>query len=137
MRERRTSIRQKSFLRGFVSISKKHGALGCLIRDISDHGARIILSDTVALPDVVDLYIPQRDKTLRARVHWRRNDEVGLAFTETADIPAAAPPPALGEEATVADVIKRMALLETEIAALRGVLERLGAAKLGAADDAA
>jgi hypothetical protein len=30
------------------------------VRDLSEKGARIIFSDTVTLPDVVDLYIPQR-----------------------------------------------------------------------------
>ncbi len=72
MGERRNSRRSKSFLRGFVYFSRKRGALACLIRDLSDKGARIIFSDTVTLPDVVELYIPQREQTFRARVQWRR-----------------------------------------------------------------
>ena len=68
MAERRGSRRTKSFLRGFVYVSRKRGALACLIRDLSEKGARIIFSDTVTLPDVVELYIPQREQTLRARV---------------------------------------------------------------------
>ena len=83
MGERRNSRRSKSFLRGFVYVSRKRGALSCLIRDLSEKGARIIFSDQVTLPDVVDLYIPQREQTLRARVQWRRNDEIGLAFDES------------------------------------------------------
>ena len=83
MGERRGSRRSKSFLRGFVYVSRKRGALACLVRDLSEKGARIIFSDTVTLPDVVELYIPQREQTLRARVQWRRNDEIGLAFTAT------------------------------------------------------
>ena len=61
------SRRSKSFLQGFVYVSRKRGALACLIRDLSDKGARIIFSDTVTLPDMLDLYIPQRELTLRAR----------------------------------------------------------------------
>ena len=64
MAERRNSRRCKSFLRGFVYVSRKRGALSCLVRDFSDKGARIIFSDTVTLPDVVDLYIPQREQTI-------------------------------------------------------------------------
>jgi hypothetical protein len=111
MAERRNSRRSKSFLRGFVYVSRKRGALSCLIRDLSHKGARIIFSDTVTLPDVVELYIPQREQTIRAQVSWRRNDEIGLAFT--ADERRADPGPTAGE------VVQRVALLEAEIAQLR------------------
>jgi len=69
MSERSNSRWSKSFLRG---------ELACLVRDMSEKGARIVFSDTVTLPDVVERYIPQREQTLRARVTWRRNDEIGL-----------------------------------------------------------
>jgi hypothetical protein len=117
MGERRNSRRSKSFLSGFVYVSKRRGALACLVRDLSEKGARIIFSDTVTLPDVVDLYIPQREQTLRARVQWRRDDEIGLGFTEA----EGAPDP----QSTATEVMQRVALLEAEIASLRTVLKRL------------
>ena len=82
MGERRRSVRQKSFLRGCVYFNKRRQALDCLIRDISDQGARIIFSDTVSVPDIVELYVPQKEKTLRAHVQWRHGDEIGLAFPD-------------------------------------------------------
>lgn len=119
MSERRITRRSKSFLRGFVYVSRKRGALSCLIRDLSETGARIIFSDTVTLPDQVELFIPQREQTLRARVTWRRNDEIGLAFAAAAErIPDNATP-------TAGEVAQRVALLEAEIASLRVVLKRL------------
>ncbi len=130
MGERRGSRRSKSFLRGFVYVSRKRGALACLIRDLSEKGARIIFSDTVTLPDVVELYIPQRDQTLRARVQWRRNDEIGLGFTETERAAADASPSAT-------DVVQRLAMLEAEIVSLRALLKRLKAEKADPADEAA
>jgi hypothetical protein len=129
MGERRGSRRSKSFLRGFVYVSRKRGALACLVRDLSEKGARIVFSDTVTLPDVVDLYIPQRDQTLRARVEWRRNDEIGLGFTAT-ERTAEAPPSAT-------EVVQRVAMLEAEIASLRVLLKRLKAEKVNPADEAA
>jgi hypothetical protein len=125
MAERRTSRRPKSFLRGFVYVSRKRGALSCLIRDLSDKGARIVFSDTVTLPEVVDLYIPQREQTIRAQVTWRRNDEIGLAFTAVER--RADPAPSAGE------VVQRVALLEAEIASLRVLLKRLKGEKADAA----
>src|SRR5208283_3109125 len=80
MAERRRATRQKSFLRGCVYFNKRRGAVDCLIREISDEGARIIFSDTVNVPDVVELYIPQKEQTVRARVQWRHGDVIGLAF---------------------------------------------------------
>jgi PilZ domain len=129
MGERRGSRRSKSFLRGFVYISRKRGALACLIRDLSDKGARIIFSATVTLPDVLDLYIPQRDRMLRARVEWRRNDEIGLAFTEAERSSGASP----GD----VQVVQRVAMLEAEIASLRALVKQLKAATGEIADEAA
>ena len=129
MGERRGSRRSKSFLRGFVYVSRKRGALACLVRDLSEKGARIVFSDTVTLPDVVELYIPQREQTLHARVEWRRNDEIGLGFTATART-AEAPPSAT-------EVVQRVAMLEAEIASLRVLLKRLKAEKVNPADEVA
>ena len=129
MGERRGSRRSKSFLRGFVYVSRKRGALACLVRDLSEKGARIVFSDTVTLPDVVELYIPQRHQTLRARVEWRRNDEIGLGFTAT-ERTAEAPPSAT-------EVVQRVAMLEAEIASLRVLLKRLKAEKVNPADEVA
>jgi uncharacterized small protein (DUF1192 family) len=117
MGERRVSRRQKSFLHGQVFVSRKQGALSCLIRDFSETGARLIFSDTVALPGVFDLYIPQQDRTLRAHVRWRRRDEIGLRFVAAEPAPAAA----LGPDETA----QRIAALEAEIATLRALVRRL------------
>jgi uncharacterized small protein (DUF1192 family) len=131
MGERRNARRAKSFLQGFVYVSRKRGALACLIRDLSDKGARIIFSDTVTLPDMVELYIPQREQTLRARVQWRRNDEIGLAFiaAEREREPDATP--------SAGEVVQRVALLEAEIATLRALLKRLKNEKSDPTNEAA
>ncbi len=118
MAERRQSVRQKSFLRGCVYFNKRRGALDCLIRDFSEHGARIIFSETVSVPDLVDLYIPHKEQTVRARVQWRCGDEIGLAFP---DALRAADGTADGELAL------RVARLESEITALRKLVKKLRA----------
>jgi hypothetical protein len=116
MAERRHSARQKSFLRGCVYFNKRRNAIDCLIRDISSEGARIIFSDTVSVPDMVDLYIPQKEQTVRARVQWRHGDEIGLAFP---DALRAADGTSEGELAA------RVAQLESEISTLRRAFKRL------------
>lgn len=116
MAERRGSPRQKSFLRGCIYFNKRRNAVDCLIRDISDAGARITFSDAVSIPDAVDLYIAQKEQTLRAHVQWRHGDEVGLTFPDAA---RAADGTSDGELAL------RVARLESQVSALRRELKRL------------
>jgi len=85
MEERRRSIRQKCFLRGRVYYDGGRKSVDCLIRDISYYeGARIIFYDPVNIPDVVQLYIPDKKRTFSARVQWRHGNKVGLAFSQAA-----------------------------------------------------
>lgn len=120
MPERRTAARQKSFLRGRISFNHGRSAADCLIRDISARGARLIFSATIAIPDIVDLYVPQKEQTLRAHVQWRHGDELGIAFHHGE---RQAENPATGEH----DLAERVQNLESEIATLRRALKRLQA----------
>jgi hypothetical protein len=131
MAERRRSVRKKSFLRGCVYFDKRRSAVDCLIRDLSDEGARIIFSGTTNFPDVVELYIPHKEETIRAHVKWRRGDEVGLAF------PAAATAPAASPQAQSGGLAQRVAELEAEVAGLRRTLKRLKRELPGGDADAA
>ena len=88
--ERRRTARQKSFLRGMIYFNNRRNAVDCLIRDISTYGARVIFSDSVQTPDVLDLYIPQKEQTLRSHVIWRNGTEVGISFEQSA--PASSQP---------------------------------------------
>jgi hypothetical protein len=129
MGEPRNSRRLKSFLRGFVYFDKRRGAMSCLVRDLSVEGARIIFSEAVTIPDMINLHIPQKNQTMRARVTWRRGDEIGLGFS-AAD-PAADPLP------DSAELMKRVAQLEGEIASLRRVLKRMKGERQDLDDEAA
>ena len=62
MGERRRSSRRKSFLRGCIYFNNRRSAIDCLVRDLSAAGARLIFSAAVNVPDVVDLYIPQKER---------------------------------------------------------------------------
>jgi molecular chaperone GrpE (heat shock protein) len=86
------------------------------VRDISPSGARLIFSDTVSIPDVVELYLAQKQQTLRAEVQWRRRDEVGVAFTQRSS-----------EHPADRELLERVEKLEAEIASLRKILKRLKA----------
>ena len=128
MSERRGLTRRKSFLRGCIYFNNRRSAVDCLVRDVSQTGARLIFSDTVSVPDVVDLHIPQKDQMLRAHVQWRRGEELGVTFAAAAGTPAQ---PAGG------DLAERVAKLEAEIAVLKKMLKRLKADAAAGTDEAA
>jgi hypothetical protein len=115
MAERRVAPRQKSFLRGCIYFNNRRSVLDCLVRDLTEDGARIIFSHAVNVPDIVELYIPQKEQTLRAHVKWRRGDDVGLDFTN-------------GEAAASledAELAKRVAQLEAEVSLLKKMVRQI------------
>ena len=130
MSERRSATRQKSFLRGCVYFNNRRSAIDCLVRDISSTGARLIFSGTVSIPDVIDLYISQKEQTLSAHVEWRHGDEVGVAFANAAHAPGSAQP-------SDAELAKRVEKLEAEIVAIKKLLKRLKADVAGDTEDSA
>ena len=122
--ERRRTARQKSFLRGMIYFNNRRNAVDCLIRDISPYGARLIFSDAVTTPDVLELYIPQKEQTLRVHVIWRHGQEVGVAFAQAAHVDPAAEPGDPGSSPGQA-LAERVARLEMEIAGLKRILKKM------------
>jgi hypothetical protein len=113
--ERRRTARQKSFLRGTIHFNNRRSAIDCLVRDISQYGARLTFADSVTVPDVVDLYIPQKDQTLRCHVIWRNGPEAGVAF----------PTATIGATGDSNDLSSRLARLESEVAALKRTIRQM------------
>src|ERR1700759_301258 len=111
----RNAVRQKSFLRGAINFNAC-STFDCLIRDISPKGARLDFSGAISTPDVIDLYIPQKEQTLHAKVIWRNGEEVGVKFSN----------PSATDELDESDqLIRRVIAMETEIAAIKRACRRL------------
>ncbi|MBI3434696.1 MAG: PilZ domain-containing protein [Proteobacteria bacterium] len=119
MIERRAHPRKRSFLQGRIFYDHGRSSIDCLVRDLTGFGARLKFSNAMAMPDAFDLHIPNHDQIYRARVEWRSDDEAGVSF-----IGAAAE---ANEAAGAADLATRVRVLETELAALRRVVQRLRA----------
>ena len=120
--ERRKITRHKSFLRGMIYFNNRRNVVDCLIRDSSPYGARLIFSDAVTTPDALDLYIPQKEQTLRIHVIWRHGQEVGVAFAQVAQMESGTE---AGEPGSGAGLAERVARLEMEIAGLKRILKKM------------
>jgi hypothetical protein len=109
--EKRAAPRLRSFLKGKAIFNNRQSTLDCLVRDISATGARLEVSNAVLLPELFDLYVPQKDTTYRVRITWRAEGEIGVEF-EHPQAAQAIPP-------QKDDLASRVHDLEIEIAAQR------------------
>jgi PilZ domain len=121
MAERRSSSRQKSFLQGRIYFNNRRSTVDCLIRDLSETGARLKFSEAITVPESMELYIPNREEIHRARVEWRSGNEMGVSFGDEIRSPSIAPDAAQG------DLPTRVQRLEAEVAALKRIINELRA----------
>jgi hypothetical protein len=89
----RVSPRRRVLLSGKIVYGGNEMTLDCAIIDISDTGARVRLQGAQLLVEPLYLVDLRHGIAYRARRAWRREDLVGLAFSERYDLRA--PPPEL------------------------------------------
>lgn len=121
MQERRSAVRQKTFLKGIILFNHRKSSADCVIRDLTDQGARLQFSASVITPDVVELQIPNKDQILQAHVRWRKGDECGVSFNHVKPATEQAGSPA----AVSGDVNHRVEQLEAEVAKMHRQLIEL------------
>jgi hypothetical protein len=119
MGERRTGSRKRSFLQGRIFFNNRRSSVDCLVRDISDTGAKLKFSESIVVPEAMELYLPHKEEIHRARVQWRVGDEMGVAFGDETESPSIAPGMPARELAT------RVQRLESEIVALKRFVNEL------------
>jgi hypothetical protein len=102
------------FFRGFVYFDSNLTAVECVVRDISDTGARLQFATPQVVTDFLDLHIPVKGQSFHAHVRWRDGAEIGVAFHEA-------------KKAGVGHVSidRRVDKLEAEMSTLRQVVGHL------------
>jgi hypothetical protein len=120
MPERRISTRQKSFLQGRVYYNNRRSSADCLVRDVSDAGARLVFSGPVSIPDVIEIYLSNKEEVRRAKIQWRRGNEMGVdfGFEDPTDV---------GAMAASTDLFGRVLKLEGECASLKRLVNDMRA----------
>lgn len=54
--------------------------IDCVVRDLSETGAKLSLTSAGTLPSEFELEIPLRKRTLHARVMWHKGTACGVSF---------------------------------------------------------
>ena len=107
----RLQQRQKVFLRAKVLFNNRQSSMDCTMRDYSPRGAHLIFSDSVTVPDAIEVEIPHKAKILPAKVSWRKSGEVGVEWQQSA--------------VEAVGLSERMHSLEVEMANFRRIISTL------------
>ena len=82
MLDRRQSVRDKVIYGGLAEVDESGATRECVVRNISDHGARVEFSKLAGLPkEKMSLTIARKGRSFLARVVWWRDNFVGIAFS--------------------------------------------------------
>src|SRR5258708_1483438 len=84
MAENRRRVRRTRLDRHcWIVIAADQPRRKCLLKDISDTGARVALDPGAKLPDAVDLYLTNEGTVARkSAVIWQTGSEAGLRFVD-------------------------------------------------------
>jgi PilZ domain len=115
--EPRRSIRQKLFLRGFIRTPKSATSIDCMVRDLSEGGAKLRFRCTPLITDFFELHIPAKGAVLPAKLVWMNGCEAGISL-DTID-------PVDTARADYSEIFVRVTTLEDEIAALKDTVKQL------------
>jgi hypothetical protein len=85
MQDRRKSHRDRTYLGGLIAFDYRGSALECLVRNLSEDGAKVVFSEAAAVPAEFDLMIHRKGESRRAHLVWRDQTQAGIQFLHTED----------------------------------------------------
>jgi hypothetical protein len=82
MLDRRQNAREKVIYGGVAEVGEHGATKECVVRNISDTGARIEFDNVVRLPkEQMSLTIARKGRSFLAKIIWWRDNFVGIAFS--------------------------------------------------------
>ena len=89
--ERRASVRRRTLLKGKIVYPHNSFSADCVIRDLSDTGARVVVSPSAITTDPF-LVVVKEAVVHESVTAWTSGDQLGLRFNKTInlsqDVPA-------------------------------------------------
>ena len=108
MQERREFKRGRTYLGGRLAFNNQYCTIDCLVRNMSQNGAKLVFEGTILLPGEFELVLPQKGESRRARIVWREQDEAGVTFLQAG-----------GQSVVSIESMRRIRKLEADRAALQ------------------
>lgn len=79
MIDKRTNQRHRVLKAGKISFGQA-GIIDCVVRNMSDTGARLEVESVVGIPDSFNLMICADRYAKQCRVVWRKEKQIGIKF---------------------------------------------------------
>lgn len=79
--ERRSEVRRRVLKSAILSFNKGFSSFECIVRNLSEHGARLSLGETFALPSSFSIRFDDAPPRA-AKVRWRTESALGVAFAD-------------------------------------------------------
>jgi hypothetical protein len=79
MQERRRVSRNRTLKSGKILVHARTSLIDCTVRNLSPHGALLLVSSLAGVPENFELVLESRQKH-RCRVIWRGEDRLGVEF---------------------------------------------------------
>ena len=80
MEEHRTIQRRRTLLSAKISFNNSGSTLSCIVRDLSDGGARLQFEIPKDVPAEFDLILTNGNQKFASKVAWRSGNQVGVQF---------------------------------------------------------
>ena len=78
----RRAYRSRALKHGRIVFNHGYGVFDCVIRNLSDRGAMLVLPAAANLPDRFELRLEATPPTRMCAVRWRSQDFVGVEFED-------------------------------------------------------
>jgi|LNFM01.1.fsa_nt_gb two-component system response regulator len=85
----RGSARLRMLKGGMIMFSGRHATIPCVVRDMSNGGARLQVAQVTHVPDTFELLVELDGIEVSCRTAWRKATEIGVEFLE---LPRRLPP---------------------------------------------
>lgn len=79
--ERRGALRHRTLKGGLIHFNDGRSTITCMVRNLSEHGARLRVESVIGIPDEFVLGL-EHGARMAARVVWRRGNELGITFDQ-------------------------------------------------------
>jgi hypothetical protein len=80
MQERRHSVRTRTLRAGKILFNNKRSVIDCMVRNISAHGACLLVANVVGIPQTFDLVIDGEPASRPCTVAWHAQNRLGVEF---------------------------------------------------------
>ena len=78
--DHRRQVRRRMLKGGTIAFNGRHSTMPCVVRDISDTGARLQVAQSNGVPDTFELLIDLDGFEAHVEIAWREQTEVGVRF---------------------------------------------------------